>query len=214
MWLAIWLSEKGETFKKIPLRHQISKTRTVVLRELTYTFSRILYCAWTAFKPVNEARATKISDIYEPSELETENGLSGRPVQFHWHIFAGHTVFQARERNSHIVGITETVDIQCQLKSKRVKGHFVSNYARNNNFVITTLLGCNHLCICAVINRQLTTEDFRNLVHRTFFVEIELTASGDGLELPSILEPTWDKAALARSVSSSTCLLTLPTFWT
>ena len=54
----------------------------------------------------NEAWATKISKVWDPMTFIDKFDITGRPVQFHWHICSGHTRLQVmHERNSNILGI-------------------------------------------------------------------------------------------------------------
>ena len=44
----------------------------------------------------NLARATKFSELWDPTTFMDKYDVTGRPVPFHWHIFSGHTTIQLK----------------------------------------------------------------------------------------------------------------------
>ena len=55
----------------------------------------------------NLARATKVSELWDPTTFMDKYDVTGRPVPFHWPIFSGHTTIQLKREIQTILGSTE-----------------------------------------------------------------------------------------------------------
>ena len=54
----------------------------------------------------NEAWATKLSEVWSPMTFIDKYDITGRPVQFPWHIFPGHTAIQIMREVQTFLGTT------------------------------------------------------------------------------------------------------------
>ena len=64
------------------------------LRTDVHVFSATVLCVGNNNAIANEAWATKLPEVWGPTTFMEKYDITGRPVQFHWLIFSGHTAIQ------------------------------------------------------------------------------------------------------------------------
>ena len=66
-----------------------------------HVFSDSVSCVGHNDAIANQAWTTKFSEVWDPMTFMRKYDITGRPVQFHWLIFSGHTAIQIM-RDIHI----------------------------------------------------------------------------------------------------------------
>ena len=67
-----------------------------LLRTEVHVFSDFVLCVCNNNAFPNQTWATKLYEVWDSSTLMDSFDITGRPLQFHWHIFSGHTANQIK----------------------------------------------------------------------------------------------------------------------
>ena len=87
MWTAFYLGEESENFKIIVMNHQIPKTLEAVGTRLEHLKHNVLeFCRISFWQ--------NCWNIFSDGTFMEKYDIAYRPVQFHWHMFPGHTAIQ------------------------------------------------------------------------------------------------------------------------
>ena len=72
-----------------------------------YMYSQTLHSAWEVTTPLQTSHGRpELSDVSDPMTFRDKYGITGRPVQFQWHIFSVHAAIQIMREIQTFSGCT------------------------------------------------------------------------------------------------------------